>query len=162
MKTLLLMRHAKSSWDEPVSDFDRSLNKRGRESAPRMGKYFDENHLTADLILCSPAKRTRQTLELFQDKAKLSCAIEFDKRIYEADVADLLDVLSEIPEPHRSVLMIGHNPGMSDLHEFFTGNFEEFPTACLAHLTLSAPLWKELKPKSGKLESITRPKEIDY
>lgn len=162
MKTLILLRHAKSSWDDlSVADFDRTLNKRGRESAPRMGEYFKEKNIDADLVLCSPARRTKQTCELFLEKAKLECQVHYDKRIYEADIAELLEVLADVEEPHRTVLMIGHNPGMSDLQEFLTGRFEEFPTACMAQVTLSAPIWKEIKPRSGKLDWIARPKEID-
>lgn len=162
MKTLLLLRHAKSSWDDvSVADFDRTLNKRGKESAPKMGQYFKEQNLNADLVLCSPAKRTKQTADLFLENANIDCKVHFDKRIYEADVAQLLDVLADVEEQHRTVLVIGHNPGMSDLQEFLTGRWEDFPTACLAHVTLSAPIWKEIKPRSGKLDWIARPKEID-
>lgn len=160
MKTLVLMRHAKSSWDDlTLPDFDRTLNKRGKESAPRMGQFFKEKNFEPDLILCSPAKRTKQTATLFLEAAGLEEPVHFDQRIYEADVARLLDVLADIEENRRNVLIIGHNPGMSDLNEFLTGQFEDFTTATIAQLTLSSPKWNEIKPRSGNLDWIKRPKE---
>jgi phosphohistidine phosphatase len=92
MKTLYLLRHAKSSWKDPsLQDFDRPLNGRGREAAPLVGRFIRKRKLRVDLILGSPAARARQTAALVKEAAGLSADLLFDERIYEADVAALLD-----------------------------------------------------------------------
>ncbi|SRR5579883_1549792 len=161
MKNLILLRHAKSSWDEPaLSDFDRPLNNRGKKAAPIIGKLMKERQLKPDLILCSPSKRTKQTAKLVLDSAKLDLDVTFDKGIYEASTSKLLNILKSQEATAESILMIGHNPGLEDLLTELTGCHEHFPTAALANIVLDIENWKGIKYGAGELKWIVRPKEI--
>lgn len=161
MKTLYLFRHAKSSWDDPaLEDFDRPLNKRGKKTAPLMGKVMKERKVEPEIVLCSPARRTRETAKLALQKSHIEAPIIYEEAIYEASVRTLIAVLSSLKEPVESVLMIGHNPGMSDLLHTIARASEDFPTACLAKVSLEITTWKELAPQSGRLEWILRPREL--
>ena len=158
---LYLLRHAKSSWDNPnLGDFDRPLNKRGQKSAPLMGSVLKERKIKPDKILCSPSVRTKETLELVLGTSKLKSPVEFVDGIYDASVGDLRSILRKQETDDQSILMIGHNPGMEGLLDNLTGIWERFPTACLAHIILDLEEWGDLKPGCGKLNWILRPKEL--
>src|SRR5436190_24158555 len=121
MKTLLLLRHAKSSKDEPaLGDFDRPLNDRGKDDAKLMGRFMRERSICPDLLISSPAKRARLTAELVLKAAGLPINVAFDERIYEADVHRLLAVVSQIEPGINVVMLVGHNPGCEDLVEVLT------------------------------------------
>jgi phosphohistidine phosphatase len=152
MKTLLLMRHAKSSWDLPQQkDFDRPLNERGRKAAPLMGRYLRRQKMRPDLVLCSPAERARQTAELFITAAHLTNELRFDERIYDASADNLLQVVAQVEDEARAVLVIGHNPGMEELI---------LPTAALAVIELNIERWADARAMSGQLVWLKRPKEL--
>src|SRR3954467_4730312 len=137
MKTLLLLRHAKSSWKEPnLSDFERPLNKRGLKTAPLMGRFLRRKKLKPDLIVSSPAERARQTTALVIEAMRLDVELKHDERIYEASVARLLEVISQIAESANLLLLVGHNPGLEELLEILTGEARQFSTAALAQITL--------------------------
>lgn len=158
---LYLLRHAKSSWDNPhLADFDRPLNKRGQKAAPLMGSIVEERKVEPNKILCSPAKRTRETLDLFLETAKLESPVEFVDNIYAASTGELRAILKKQDSSDQSILMIGHNPGMESLLENLTGEWERFPTACLASIKLKIDSWKDLERRSGTLEWILRPKNL--
>lgn len=160
-KILYLLRHAKSSWDEPgLTDIERPLNGRGKKAAPVIGKHMRKVGASPDRILVSPAKRTRQTAKLTLEEAKSTAQPEFDERIYAADYSQLMEVLSEVSAEAAEVLLIGHNPGMEDLHEMLTGSYERFPTAALARIELSIESWSDIAKLTGKLDWIVRPKEL--
>ncbi|GIU82396.1 MAG: histidine phosphatase family protein [Acidobacteria bacterium] len=160
MKTLFLLRHAKSSWDDPnLPDFERPLNKRGLEAAPFMGKLMKERKIQPDIILSSPAKRAAQTAELIKESAQLKANIVFDKEIYEASSLKLLFILSNIEDKYSSVLLVGHNPGMEELLRILTGQNESMPTAALAKVELEISAWKDISENSGKLVFLIKPKE---
>ncbi|MBX9695875.1 MAG: histidine phosphatase family protein [Cyanobacteria bacterium] len=163
MKHLFLLRHAKSSWDDlDLSDFDRPLNNRGEKAAPRIGKEMKKRAVTPDLILCSPSRRTKETLNLVVESAELvSAPVSFCDEIYEASVKDLLRVLHKQNKSHGSILMIGHNPGMESLLLDLTGEFEHFPTAALASIDIEVDSWKDLSRGVGQLKWILRPKELE-
>src|SRR5215469_900221 len=115
MKTLYLLRHAKSSWKDPgLDDLDRPLNKRGRETAKTMAAYLRRSKIAPDLVLCSTAVRARQTLEPIA-KAIKPGSVAFESRIYEVAQPELLKYLRGLPEPVECALIIGHNPGLHDL-----------------------------------------------
>jgi phosphohistidine phosphatase len=160
MKTLFLLRHAKSSWDDPnLPDFDRPLNKRGLKTAPFVGKLMKERKIQPDIILSSPAKRAAHTAELVKESGQLKANIMFNEEIYEASPLKLLSILSKVEDKYLSVLMVGHNPGMEELLKILTGENESMPTAALAKIELKISSWKEISENSGKLEFLIRPKE---
>ncbi|MBX3266555.1 MAG: histidine phosphatase family protein [Acidobacteria bacterium] len=160
MKTLLLMRHAKSSWTDPsLSDFERPLNERGRRAAPFMGGVLKREGLIPDHIICSPAKRTKETAELVQAAVELDLDIGNDARIYEATAGELIEVVSEMPETASRALLIGHNPSSEQFVQIITGAIEAMPTAALAVIDLDIGSWAEIAPGKGKLRRLFRPKE---
>jgi len=161
MKVLYLFRHAKSNWDDPdVDDFDRTLNNRGEKAAPLMGEAIKDRDIQPDLILCSPARRAEQTATLALESAEIETEPIFDERIYLASASMLLSILSERAEKIESVLLIGHNPGISNLLEMLTGKYDEFPTAALARINLDIKKWRELRRGCGTLDWILRSKEL--
>ncbi len=161
MKTLYLLRHAKSSWGDPtLRDFDRPLNKRGLKAAPLMGKHMRKHKVRPDLVLSSPAKRTRQTVEVVLEHAHLEPKTRFDERLYATGSTDLLKVLREADDRAESVLVVGHNPGLQDLLEVLTGELEAMPTAALARIRLDVDSWSGTRERVGRLDWVLRPKEL--
>ena len=162
MKTLFLLRHAKSSWkDATLPDFERPLNERGRRAAPVVGKFMRRQKPQPQLILCSPAERARQTIALVSEAAEFKAELRYDERIYEASVARLIAVVSEIDEKAETALVVGHNPGMEELLESLTGEVRHMPTAALAHITLDIDRWTDVREQSGELVRLVRPKDLD-
>jgi phosphohistidine phosphatase len=161
MKTLYILRHAKSSWDNAaLSDFERPLNERGLRAAPLVGGVMKKNRFEPELILSSPAKRAAQTATLIKQSAGIGGAIQFDERIYEASPARLLEVISEQNEKTASVMLVGHNPGLEGLLKFLTGELQPMPTAALAVVDLETDKWSEINSSKGNLRTLIRPKEI--
>jgi phosphohistidine phosphatase len=161
MKTLLLLRHAKSSWDSPaLRDFERPLNERGLKAAPLMGRFLLKRKIRPGLVLSSPAERARQTAALLMEAARLGCPLRFDERIYEATAARLVEVVSQVEEEFETVLVVGHNPGMEELIERLTGEVRRMPTAALARITLDIEKWGKLREGAGRLEELIKPKEM--
>ena len=180
MKTLGLLRHAKSDWqDARARDFDRPLNARGRRGAPLIGRHileYDLAHgLRWDRILASPAVRSAQTIELAAAGAGMDAqhgfAVNWDRRIYLASSATLLDVLREQDDRVGAILMVGHNPGLEDLIFDLVpddGNSplrdiveEKFPTASFAVLELAIEHWSELDERDGRLVHLMRPRDLE-
>ena len=161
MKTLLLLRHAKSSKDDTtLRDFDRPLNDRGKDDAKLIGRFIRESSISPDLVISSPAKRATKTTELVLKSAALKFNVAFDERIYEADLHRLLTVVSQI-EPARSVVMlVGHNPGFEDLVEVLAGRTTRLPTASLAQIDLIVEEWNEVRAGAGKLKWLVTPKDL--
>lgn len=170
MLSLALFRHAKSSWDNPgVDDFDRPLNERGRKAAPVMGRVIADLAVAPDLILCSPAKRTRETLELARPEFTAAhCETRFDENLYLPNSEDLLARIRSIGNGHRSVLVIGHNPGLHGLALKLAGTGdakalnrleEKFPTGSLAIFTFEPGHWRDVAPATGRLEAFVTPRE---
>lgn len=161
MKTLFLLRHAKSSWDDvSLADFDRPLNKRGLRTAPFMGELMRQKDHVPDVIYSSPAKRARATAELVKAAAEFGAAIITDDRIYEASAHALADVVRGVKNEASSVLVVGHNPGMEGFLDYLTGKREPLPTAALAVIDLDIETWTDLDMGSGKLHRVYRPREL--
>lgn len=158
-KTLLLMRHAKSSWDEPkLADAERPLNSRGRRDAPRMGRALGA---LPDRILSSPAVRARTTALLVAEAAQYTGPIVFDARIYEAGVRELVQVTRDQPDACQRLLLVGHNPGLEDWVSAFALDRPRFPTGALAEIELMLARWSDLSPSTpGRLLRLVRPKEL--
>ncbi len=160
MKTLYLLRHAKSSWDDSsVSDFDRTLNSRGEKAAPFVGSLMKERGMTPEVIISSPAKRAKQTAKLVAKAAGFPSKISYDERIYEASTARLLAVIGEIADDVDSALLVGHNPGMESLIWYLTGKMEPMPTAALAVIELNVDSWSDVVEGGGVLITVIRPKD---
>ena len=161
MKTLFLLRHAKSSWkDQGVTDFERILNDRGRKAAELVGNFIAKQNVTIDLVISSPAVRARQTIELVLKAAKRSPELRFDQRIYEATTTQLLEITSQIEDDRKSVLLVGHNPGMEELLTLLVGVDMHMPTAALAKVVLSSKKWDKILAEKGVLESFVRAREL--
>lgn len=161
MKTLYLLRHAKSSWKDPeLQDYDRPLNGRGMETAPLVGRFIRKRKLRFDLLISSPATRARQTAALVKESAGLSAELLYDERIYEADAARLLEVITQAAESADALMLVGHNPGMEELLTFLTGEEQHMPTAALACVALDVDKWGKARARTGRLEWLVRPKEL--
>ncbi len=160
MKTLFVLRHAKSSWDNAeLSDFERPLNKRGRETAPFVGELMKSKNLVPETIICSPATRAKETAKRVQAAAEFDVEIEFDERIYESSVHNLLYIVSEINDDFDTAMIVGHNPGFEGIVQTLCGNYERMPTATLAAIDLKIESWSDVKPQCGNLREILRPKD---
>jgi phosphohistidine phosphatase len=158
---LLLLRHAKSSWDDPkLDDHDRPLAPRGRKAAGLIAAHLRDNHVHVSLVLCSSAQRALETLELVQPPGQ----VVIERGLYGATAQQLLERLREVPDEHEAVMLVGHNPAIEDLAGGLTGDASElagqkFPTGALATLTFSGP-WAELASDGAALESFVRPREL--
>ena len=161
MLTLYLLRHAKSSWnDSSQRDFERPLTDRGREACVLIGEFIEEKEIEFDLVLVSTAVRTRETIELVKERAKLDSEVRYDDRIYEATVSQLLEVISQVYNDRENVLLVGHNPGMEELLTLLTGEHLRVTTANLARIKIQATKWSDSLANTGTLDWIIRPKEI--
>ncbi|HEV8431436.1 MAG TPA: histidine phosphatase family protein [Pyrinomonadaceae bacterium] len=161
MRILYLLRHAKSSWNDPsLRDFDRPLKKRGREAAERVGKRMAAEKLNNLAVICSPAVRTRETAEIVLEHANLQVEPHFDERIYEASLRELVEVVSEIPSDAEVAIMIGHNPGFEELLAFLSGEHRRMPTCALAKIKFGDVSWKDVRAGEGRLEWFIAPKEL--
>jgi phosphohistidine phosphatase len=168
MHRLLLLRHAKSSWDEPaLPDPERPLAQRGRKAAKKMARHLRGTELRADLVLCSSSRRTRETLEILAP-AFGGAELLVEDRLYGAGDDELLGRLREVPESAGTVALIGHNPGVQDLAVELAGPDpgseagrlrERFPTGAVAVFELDGD-WRGLGPGRGRLVSFTVPREL--
>ena len=162
MKTLLMMRHAKSSWESGVkTDHERPLNKRGRRDAPVMAQLLCSNDLVPELIVLSDSKRTCETLELMQsvfEKFGADPTIDEDGSFYHAPAEEWLDKLVELPDEFSTVMFLGHNPGAEELVLRLTREYHTMPTAAIACFEYQVESWKDCD--DGRLVDLWRPKEI--
>lgn len=165
-RTLHLLRHAKSSWDDPsLADADRPLAPRGQRAATRIARHLRERWDAPDLVVCSPALRTRQTLKLVAAGFDGDPEIAIDERLYGTGSAELLARLREVAPAVATVMLIGHQPAIGELALSLAGTGPgleqlggKFPTAALA--TFAVPAWPELGPGSGRLLEMVRPKQL--
>ena len=162
MKTLYLLRHAKSSWkNASLADFERPLKGRGRDAAERMGRFLASKKVNISLLISSPSVRTRETVDVLLQHARLNVEPVFDERIYEASLATLAQIVSEIPADKKTAMLVGHNPGMEELLAFLTHETKHMPTCALARISLDGVNWKEIDRGVGKLEWFVTPKDLD-
>ena len=162
MKTLIIMRHGKSSWkDKKMKDIDRPLKKRGHKDAQQMGTLLCEQELVPQKILCSPAKRTRQTAEELVDKCNFGGEVDYIDSLYMPESSIIMDLVASLPDELERVMVIGHNPGLEGLVQILSGEVESLSTAAVAHLVLPIKSWAEIsKEVNGNLVQIYRPKEL--
>lgn len=171
MKTLLLLRHAKSSWDDPgVSDAERPLTGRGQKAAARMGRLLAERGLSPDLILCSTARRARETCDGVAPALASDPDLHFEKQLYLADPATLLRLVQHLPDGAEAALVIGHNPGLERFAARLVGSASgdalqrmggKFPTAALAVFRFDVTRWRDVALARGRLEDFIAPREVE-
>jgi phosphohistidine phosphatase len=163
LKRLFLLRHAKSSWeDEDLPDHDRPLAPRGRKAAKRMAKHLRDEGIAPSLVLCSSARRTRQTLERVEPRG----AVRVERELYGASASQLLERLRRVPDETQSVMLIGHNPAVQELALELAADGDQladverkFPTCALATLSLPGT-WSELEAGAAELVAFVRPKDL--
>lgn len=172
MKTLTLLRHAKSGWDDPVErDFDRPLNAKGRRAALTMGRHMQSLGLHFDQVVASPAVRVRETLESLESGLGETLEPHFDRRIYLGSAEMLLDVIHGTPDSADTLLLAGHNPGLENLVLLLVPDCkgggerdkveEKYPTAALAEIAFDVVGWDAIKPGHGNLKRFVRPRDLD-
>jgi len=171
MRKLFLLRHAKSSWDDPVlADFDRPLSRRGREAAARVAIFAKRYDLVPDLALVSTAKRTRETWDTLAEVMP-TVPVSFEPGLYAAGQSDLQRRLRQIDSGINTVILVAHNPGLERLADFL-GNGQgdpealdriarKYPTGALAELTLDIASWDEVACGCGRITRFTRPVDLD-
>lgn len=168
MKTLTLLRHAKSGWDDPVArDFDRPLNAKGARAAETMGRHLRRVGLSFDLVVASPAVRVRETLDHFASGLGETLAPEWDRTLYLASEATLLDAVRALPDSADCVLLVGHNPGLEELALLLAGGgalreevAAKFPTATVAVLEIGEH-WDDARAGTATLARFVRPRDVD-
>ena len=162
MKTLLIMRHAKSSWNYPeLSDYDRPLNKRGKRDAPRIGEHLHRIGLVPDRILTSSAKRARKTASRVAKSCGYSGKVKKLEALYDTLPGVYYETLQALPDKYQIVMAIGHNPTMEQLVYLLTGQRERMPTAAIAHIELATQSWEALVlDTEGTLMNLWTPKTL--
>ncbi|HUG92316.1 MAG TPA: histidine phosphatase family protein [Planctomycetaceae bacterium] len=162
MKTLLLLRHAKSSWkDSALADHDRPLNQRGKRDAPRVGRLLAELGLVPDLIVSSTARRARKTAEKVAEESGYVGAIDAVAALYPGEPQAIARAIRSRPEDAARLLVVGHNPGLEDFLAAVIGCFERLPTAALAHVELEIDRWQDFTPAAGgRLVRLWTPDEL--
>ncbi|MBC20265.1 MAG: hypothetical protein CMJ74_08400 [Planctomycetaceae bacterium] len=163
MKTMLLLRHAKSSWkDAGQTDHARPLNKRGIRDAPRMGRLIAEQSLTPDLIVSSSAVRAVLTARAVSKAIDGLAPLVEEDELYLASPGTYIDTARYLEEGFQRILLVGHNPGISELLHTLTGHDTAMPTAALAQIELPIDQWKQLSLKTeARLVALWRPRELD-
>ena len=165
---LLLLRHAKSAWDTgAATDFDRPYPRRGERDAPVMGKWLKKQGLVPDMVISSPALRARQTTDaVCQQMGIKPKQVDWDSQVYASTVSELLDVLKGYKKKPKTLMLVGHNPGLEDLLVYLAGDGIQIPpdgkllpTAAVAYLEMPDN-WKDLAEGAGRPVSITRVKDI--
>lgn len=166
-RTVILLRHGKSSWSDPsLADIDRPLARRGERAAKRVARHMRQEKIRPGLVLCSPSLRTRQTLDAITSSLNEDCAVELVPELYAAPRRELLACLRSLPDSVASVLVIGHNPGLQDLALFLAVRgadlsrlAEKLPTGALATLALFSSRWATLSEGDAELVDYFVPRE---
>ena len=171
VKTLTLLRHAKSGWDDPLTrDFDRPLNAKGRRAAATVGRHLRDEGLAFDTVVASPALRVQQTLVAVREGYGGDMEPAWDRRLYLASAGALLDVVRELPDATARVLLVGHNPGLEDLVLLLVPDAEaglrdaveeKYPTASVAELSLAVARWADAAEGGAALTRFVRPRDLD-
>lgn len=169
-RRLYLLRHAKSSWDDAArDDHDRDLSPRGRLAVERMGEYCSAEGIVPALVLCSTARRARETLARLVPHLAATGRIEFEQGLYLASANEMLRRLRRIEDSVPSVMLVGHNPGMQELAVNLCGGGDvdtlarlrsKYPTGALAEIALAASHWREADIDNGTLVRFVAPRDL--
>lgn len=161
MKKLFLIRHAKSSWDDPsLTDFNRPLNERGMRDAPRMARILAQAHPEIDLVVHSPAKRATETAQIFintMDNPQLEVLAMTE--IYDASLNTLKGIVNNLDDQYSNVVLVGHNPGFSALLNYFSDQIYDMPTCSIAEIMFDQESWKDCIGSGGHLVNFDFPKK---
>lgn len=170
MKTLILLRHAKSSWDDPdLDDHDRPLNKRGRHTAPVIAAWLAERGHLPDRVVCSSSVRTQETVERMRDALRNLPKAAIEPGLYHADPDRMLEIVRSQPDDAKTVMLVGHQPGLSAFARMLAGGkvrpgcsraFEHFPTAAAAILASEANRWADIAPRTARFAEFAKPREL--
>jgi len=168
VRTIILLRHGKSSWSDPtLADLDRPLAPRGERASGRIAKYIRQKKIRPALVLYSPSLRTRQTLEAIESSLGKRSVVELEPQLYAASEGELLRRLQALPESVDSVMLIGHNPGLHELARTLASRGaelprleEKFPTGALATLVLDSESWATLGPGDAELVDYVVPRQL--
>lgn len=162
MSTLYVLRHAKSSWDDPtLADHDRPLARRGITAAPLIADHMRSEGIDPDVVLCSTARRTRQTLDLLGDAIPADSDVHIEPGLYGASTDALIARLRILPDTAERALVIGHNPGLEQLVSLLAGDRPaKFPTAALATLDAAIDRWSDLTNGCARLTAFVRPRDL--
>ena len=165
MKTLTLVRHAKSDWDTPASDHDRPLNRRGMKAAPKVGSAIAERGNIPDLVLSSTALRAVTTAQLIAKKIGIdNSIIHYDEQLYLPSIRDFEEVITRIDESMKTVnaMIVSHNPGSHEMSHYLTGDtsIDRFITCAVAVIELDIKFWGEIGGKTGKLVDFFTPHDL--
>lgn len=170
MKRLILMRHAKSSWDDSAQDdHDRPLNARGQRAATLVGAHLEQLGVRPDLALCSSARRTQETWRRVEAVLTASPRVRVERALYLASGDSMLDRLRELEDDVTSVVLVAHHPGTCELARALAGSGPaaararlrgKFPTGALADLEVDLARWRDLAPGKARLVSFTTPKDL--
>jgi phosphohistidine phosphatase len=162
VKTLLLMRHGKSSWSDPsLEDFDRPLKKRGIRAAGLVGAELRNRGMAPDLIWSSAARRALDTARLTAKAVGYAGEIRSDERLYFSGVEEQIGIIEELDDRYGVVMVFGHNPDMEALVAELTGEHVQMPTAALAQIEFAIDSWKDLRQLQGTLVSTILPRELE-
>jgi phosphohistidine phosphatase len=162
MKTLLLMRHAKSSWkDDSLEDFERPLKKRGIKDAKKIAKVIHKNDLNPDLILASSSTRTKETVEVVAETLKFEKKIVYLDDLYMGEPQDFIHALQTLSDDYNTVMIVAHNPGLEAYLQIIDGEIEAMPTGALGYLVLVLDKWQEITLDTmGDLIGFWTPKDL--
>lgn len=163
MLRLMVIRHAKSSWNSDAqTDHARPLNKRGRRDAPRVGEHLAELGWTPELVLCSDSMRTRETWKLMREAFHPDPDVRYSRKLYHADVGNFVDAVAAVPKTFKTVAVIGHNTGWEEVVEMLCGDYHRMTTCNAALFELDEKKWTRALTRAGdwKLVDLVRPKEI--
>ncbi len=166
MKTLYIVRHAKSSWSDPLADdFDRPLNERGKRDAPKMGKRLKEKGILPSLMITSPAKRARSTARRIAEEVKYKKdEIKEERKLYHAEEDVILDVIQKIKDKHNIVMLFGHNPGLTNFVNSLQDkevDIDNVPTCGIVAFQLNIDSWSEISWGKGTMVFFDYPKRLD-
>jgi phosphohistidine phosphatase len=163
VKTLLILRHAKTQPDAPAGDHARALTERGYRNAAAMGAYIHNLGGTPDAIITSDATRARQTAEIVATTVDFTGPLTVEPQIYAAGLDTLLTVVRRIPDEVRSAIIVGHNPGFEELAEALAGNHDDgirLPTSGLALLDFDVDRWDAVQKRTGRVREVATPRTI--
>lgn len=168
VRTVMLLRHGKSSWSDPaLADIDRPLAPRGERAARKIARYLRQKKVRPALVLCSPSLRTRQTLAAIEPSLGQRCSVELEPQLYAASERELLERLQALPDSIKSVMIIGHNPGLQDLALALASQGADrpqleakFPTGALATLVVRNKSWAALRRGDAELVDYVVPRHL--
>lgn len=165
MKKLTLIRHAKSDWSDPViKDFDRPLNSRGHRVAPKMGVKLHELGFTPGLLVSSPAARAKRTTQYLVEQLKFDLTeVQYDEELYDASVRILLSMVNKLPDDLEHVAFVGHNPTLTYLTEYLTGDeVGNLPTCSVVQMDFDIDTWQAVSKDTGRISNYIYPRKFDF